>query len=224
MLQAKPWGIHSITDFLWGIVIREALRYDAIVEALMEHPVFEAEVLAQLLSCMILVLDVPALLFQFSVDVLDTACDHGVCKVLVILPYGSVYFSRSLREFWTRWSRPATSLIRQMVYYPVGGPRRPWLSIPLLFALNCSSHYDVGKALTGDRAEKWWNVVFGILGFSATGEVIATNFMRRRLGDDIPLWFRLSTLITAHISLRFAGYFFLHGCLKMNLASFVPTP
>ncbi len=214
--------------------------------------VLETEALAILLSVFVVaVLDAPSHLWQlvanpiwryFSVPYAGNGdmTDYTPTRIEAILPYGAVYFSTSACDFWGKWSRPATQLIRRMVYYPLGGPRRPYWSIPLLFAINGASHYDVGRALIGQRREGSWNTVFGVLGLAATFEVLATNFMTARVKaatemreglvpsgrveeqQDVvvlPRWFRVARGIAAHASIRVALHVFVHRCLDVDLRS-----
>merc|ERR1711966_645876 len=78
----------------------------------------------------------------------------------VILPYGWIYSSKSTREFWSRWSRPAMQLIRYLFYYPLGGRRNWYVSIPVTFLLNASGHFDLSYALVGDKSEVYWIAFF----------------------------------------------------------------
>lgn len=216
--------------------------------------VLETEVLAILLSVFVVaVFDAPSHLWQlaanpvwryFSSSSSSAEQMTDATRIEATLPYGAVYLSTSTRDFWRKWSRPATQLIRQIVYHPLDGPRRPYLAIPLIFVGNGASYYEVGKALVGDRQDnKFWTIiVFGVLGLAATFEVLATNFMTTRVGaeearrealissertspkqeDDVhllPLWFRLARGVAAHLSIRVALYVFVHRCLNVDLWS-----
>ncbi len=134
-------------------------------------PILEAEAIVILLSCIVHVWNLPPHLWQLFMI---------LCKdpVQIVYPYGSIYFSTSSRQFWRKWSRPASAIVRHMFYHPLGGSSKyPYLSIPLMFFLNASSHYDVSNALVGDRSEMGWNLVFGTLGVVATLEVVGDSFM-----------------------------------------------
>lgn len=212
--------------------------------------VLETEALAIFLSVFVVaVLDAPSHLWQlganpiwryFSSTSAGDMTGDTPTRIEAILPYGAVYLSTSARDFWGKWSRPATQLIRRMVYYPLGGRRRPYWSIPLLFAINGASHYDVGRALVGQRKEGSWNTVFGVLGLAATLEVLATNFLTARVEarmemreglvpygrveqqQDVvmlPRWFRIARGIFAHASIRVALHVFVHRCLEVNVRS-----
>ena len=134
-------------------------------------PILEAEAIVILVSCMVHVWNLPPHLWQLFMTLYKD-------PVQIVYPYGSIYFSTSSRQFWRKWSRPASAIVRHMFYHPLGGASRyPYLSIPLMFFLNASSHYDVSNALVGDRSEMGWNLVFGTLGVVATLEVIGDSFM-----------------------------------------------
>jgi len=138
---------HLMIWFLCGVLLRETLRSSAALENVVAaSPILEAEAMAALMSVAVLVHNLPAIFCQITMDVLlRIRPDNADFRVFVILPYGAVLLSRCSRDFWRRWSRPATQLIRQMLYHPLGGPDRPWLSIPLMFAINATAHYDVSK-------------------------------------------------------------------------------
>lgn len=194
-------SLHLVVYLVGVACLREFLRCnEGVVNLIKAAPILEAEALAILVSAFVLVLDVPSLLWQFVMDGLFALDENEDCRVEVILPYGAVYLSTSTRDFWSKWSRPAMELIRQMVYHPLGGGRRPYLSIPLLFAINGASHYDVGYALVGDRVENSWNMVFVILGCAATLEVLATNYLSERFQQDLPLWFKFARGVATHVT------------------------
>ena len=173
------------------------------------YAVLEAEAIVICVSCLVHVWNVPPLLYQmFMIGY----------RVQVIYPYGSIYLS-----FWSKWSRPASSLIRHMFYYPLGGRGRAFLSIPLMFLLNASSHYGVSEALVGDKSELGWNIVFGALGLVAAIEVYCDSiFERIDTGDGTRLtnkWWARIRFVLATASLRFAAYTLLHKCLNSSLHS-----
>lgn len=189
-----------------------------------KHVVLEAEALAVLFSCLVNVWNVPPLLFQWAM-----MAHHPTVRV--IYPYGSVYLTTSSRDFWSKWSRPATSLIRRMVYYPLGGGRRAWLSIPLMFLLNASGHFGVSEALVGDAAELGWLTVFGVLGLVATVEVVGNQFLELEHIDPgtgvgtgrsvAPSWWWATRLVLAFVALRFAAFTLLRKCLNASLSDLV---
>jgi len=45
----------------------------------------------------------------------------------------------------------------------LGRGKKVFLSLPLMFLFNTSSHYGVNEALVGDKSEIEWNKVWGIL-------------------------------------------------------------
>lgn len=192
------------------VVLRSLWLY--ILESIELHPVLEAEAIVISFSCMVNIWNIPPHIYQL--------CLIGY-PVQTIYPYGSIYSSTSSREFWSKWSRPASSLIRYMFYYPLGGRERAFLSIPLMFLLNASSHYSVSETLVGDKSEIGWNVVFGVLGIVATIEVFGNRFFERTGVDDgntatPKLWFRFR-LVLALAAFRFAAYTLLHVCLNSSL-------
>ena len=214
-------SLHLAGGLACGLGLRELLRLPGpgLARALEAVPPLEAEALALLLSALVLALDLPAHAWQLLMDALGRlAPGDPDLRVEVVLPFGAVYCSASLRQFWGRWSRPAGQLIRQLVYHPLGGPARPWLSVPLLFALNGAAHFDVGQALVGDRRERWWMATFLTLGLAATVEVVATDRLRARGEGALPRWFRIARAVMAHAVLRVALYLFLRGCLMLRLS------
>jgi len=109
-----------------------------------------------------------------------------VNEALVVLPYGLIYTCTSTREFWSKWSRPGTQFIRHLFYHTLGGRKYWFFSIPFMFFLNGTSHYDLSFSLTGDRAEVGWNTVFGVLALAAMLEVGCDGLMAKHciVGDS----------------------------------------
>ena len=166
---------------------------------------------------------------------------QNLAELHVILPYGNVLCSRSSREFWGRWSRPASQLIRQMIYYPLRSCTPKVVSIILLFALNSTSHYDVGAALngTGDRSEGSWNIAFAVLGFAAILEVVTTDILAahyfkgenaisndsnstsydktRYISMQLPLSYRIFIWFVTQACLLYAVRIVAKECLKFDL-------
>ena len=157
-----------ITSYIGAFFIFRLL-FRQFVNTIESVPILEAEAIVILVSCSVHFWNIPPHLWQLFML---------RQPVQIIYPYGSIYFSSSSREFWRKWSRPASALVRHMFYYPMGGANQyPYLSIPLMFFMNASSHYDVSNALVGDRSEVGWNLVFGTLGLVATLEVVGDKFM-----------------------------------------------
>lgn len=254
MLTLRRSG-HLLVGILGGLVLRSVLMLESMsgfVDWLCSISVLEAEMMALLLACFLLVFDIPGLILQLVMDSLLAVAGRLECRaatiadlrVQVVLPYGAVYLSTSSRDFWSKWSRPATQLIRRMVYYPLGGARRPYLSVPVMFVINGSSHYDVSNALVGSREEMAWNVVFWTLGGAALVEMLAIDFMtnrgsfhdgsddsragpggesteERRLAlksaeENLPIWFKISQWALAHGSILVAVHFMVTGCLRLK--------
>uniref|UniRef100_A0A7S3UPW4 Uncharacterized protein n=1 Tax=Heterosigma akashiwo TaxID=2829 RepID=A0A7S3UPW4_HETAK len=212
LLRSLHIGCYLAAFFL----LRLLFRFVVEVEVLEHYAVLEAEALVILFSCIVNVWNVPPHLYQLVL------LEY---PVQIVYPYGSIYFSTSSREFWSKWSRSASSIIRHMFYYPLGASRRAWLSIPLMFWLNASSHYSVSEALIGDKAEIGWNVVFGVLCLVATLEVFGNQFFERIDPESgrtaVPKWWRRIRCIVALVSLRFAAYTLLHKCLNLSLSGLV---
>jgi len=195
-------------------VLRLVLRY--VVETIEMYAVLEAEAIVICVSCLVNIWNIPPLLYQMFMT--------GY-RVQVIYPFGSIYFSTSSRDFWSKWSRPASSLIRHMFYYPLGGKGRAFLSIPLMFLLNASSHYSVSEALIGDKSEVGWNTVFGTLGLVATIEVYCDSVFVSINADDgtrsTNKWWKRARFVLASAALRLAAYTLLHKCLNSSLHSLI---
>jgi hypothetical protein len=232
----------------FSLVLRDALR--RCPDALLDEPLFEAIALTVLMGSLVVAFNVPALLVQAWLDASRTMFRHNAGpSVRVILPYGSVLLARSTHDFWSRWSRPATQLIRRLVYYPLGGPTRAWLSVPVMFLVNGAAHYDVSGALVGDRAVWGWNAVFWTMGAAATLEVYLTRAVSARYchrqggssdsGDEmlqqqssaqrktfedpmgLPGWFKVARLCVAYACGTFAAYTMLTRCLHLSIRSFL---
>ena len=203
-----------------GWVLWAGLRSSPIpLSTLTEDALVETELLALLVTSFVVLLDVPCFVMQAILDC-TTRCRpaSGEERITVLLPYGFIYTSTSIRMFWRRWSRPAGQLIRYMVFYPLGGYNRAPLSIPAMFLLNGIAHYGVGYALVGATAKIWWNVIFALLGFLATLEVV----LDKRLGNEegnVPSWYKALRLLWTQVALRASLYVFVHRCLGSNLAT-----
>ena len=190
----------------------------------------------------------PALVVQLWLDASRALRPNDARPLVeVILPYGSVLLVRSTREFWSRWSRPATQLIHRLVYYPLGGPARPWLSVPVMFLVNGAAHYDVSGALVGDRAVWGWNTVFWTMGAAATLEIYLTRAVSARWGAErgssgsgdemlrpghrerravedqtgLPGWFIVARACIAYACGTFAAHTMLTRCLHLSMRSFL---
>jgi len=202
----KKWIKRSVYIVSYGIAV-VLLKYGLhfIINSVEEWPVLEAEGIVMLLSCMVHIWNIPPNMYQLFMNLArvmmmtmrrnnhsspsysnETSTAMTATSIQVIYPYGSLYWSISSREFWRKWSRPSSSIIRHMFYYPLGGQKRAWVSIPIMFWLNASSHYSVSEVLVGDRAEMEWNLVFFALGLAATLEVLGDNYFNIAT-QEIPL-------------------------------------
>lgn len=191
--------------------------------------VLEVECLAFMASLMVVILDLPSHLWQCIHDIIPSPSAHSTTP-RVVLPYGWVYSSTSTRQFWSRWSRPATQLIRHLLYYPLGGRDRWYLSIPIMFGLNATSHYDLSFSIVGDRAELFWNLIFGTLAIVAMVEVVGDSYFTNRDGRiqdhgevELPKWYVWIRGILLHLSLRLVLFFMIHKCFKMSLNELFET-
>lgn len=244
-------ALHIVGWAACALALREVLRQCP--DALLDNPVFEAVALTALMGSIVVLFNAPALLVQLWLDAsraLRPNDDAGPL-VEVILPYGSVLLVRSTREFWSRWSRPATQLIRRLVYYPLGGPARPWLSVPVMFLVNGAAHYDVSGALVGDKAVWGWNAVFWTMGAAATLEIYLTRAVSARWGSErgssgsgdemlrpngpghqerravvddrmgLPGWFKVARACIAYACGTFAAHTMLTRCLHLSIRSFL---
>jgi len=182
----------------------------------------ELEYMAFMASMAVVVLNIPSHIWQLIHNVLQMTPE---LKVEVILPYGWVYSSSSTREFWSRWSRPATLFIRHLFFYPLGGRERWYISIPVMFLLNASSHFDLSEALVGERSEGYWLALFGTLAIVAMLELCGDAFFgySNDVGDAVvyPKFYRYAKAIIAHASLRLVLYIMVHLCLKTSLSDLV---
>ena len=175
----RRWGLLA----LWlgvGLGLREVLKaMPAFIAFAQDSVILEAELLSLLLSCMVLAFDVPCLAWSLAMGSCGGAITPLYChRMQMVLPYGAVYLSSSPRDFWRKWSRPASQLIRYMVYYPLGGGSRPCLSIPIMFIVNANSHLQLGYDLLGNYdGSLYWLLVFLILGAAVTIDVVATQLL-----------------------------------------------
>lgn len=186
--------IHSVLAFILGILLLTTLRGN-IGKIVSSHIVLEIESLTWLSTFVTIgLLNWPTHFWHIFFDLF---CRTGfnritgyelldddestTVEVTAVLPYGCFYLSSSTREFWSRWSRPATSVIRHLFYHPLGGAKRWYLSIPIMFMLNASAHEDLSASVNydKDRCEKWWNIVFFTLALSAMAEVGGGKLMQR---------------------------------------------
>ncbi|KAL7548966.1 hypothetical protein ACHAWF_012237 [Thalassiosira exigua] len=185
----------------------------------------ELEYLALMASMAVVALDIPSFSWQLIHDLLSASSlfappptHSSATRPAVILPYGCVYFSNSTRQFWSRWSRPATQFIRHMLYYPLGGKSRWYISIPVMFLLNATTHFDLSYALVGDKSELYWISLFGTLAGAAMLEVAGDTFIAGGDNDGTtPRWYEILRLVSAHASLRVALYIMIHKCLNSSL-------
>ena len=221
-------SIHLLMAACFGFVFTLLLRAlpEEVLNMTESTVVLEAEALAVVLSAFVLLLDVPSHLMHVWMDCVYHVSRSPDCSVQIILPYGFIYFSHSSRHFWSMWSRPASTLIRHLVYYPMNRlcGNRIYISIPVLFAVNAASHYDVSLTLVGDRAIWGWNSAFGVLALAVLVEALVTQSFRT--GSDLqlaelPLWVWWTRFILAHVSLRVACYVLIHVVLKLTITDFV---
>ena len=208
---------------LWGLI---GLGARALLQALptIDSVVVEAEALAILLSSLVLVFDVPCLVWECLAIAVTFLCP-AMQSVEVVLPYGAVYLSASPRDFWRRWSRPASQLIRHMVYYPLGGGKRAFVAIPIMFVLNACMHFQLSRDLVGDSSGSvWWLVIFGITGTAATIDVLVTEHIApdpQEGARTLLLGWKAARWVLNYVSLRACAWLFVHKCLQLRLADFL---
>lgn len=198
-------SVHLAWFFLGYVFLRAILPLA--VSTLESTAILQAEALVLLLSCIVMVWDVPSHFWQLVMI---------SYPVSVVYPYGNLYCSESMRQFWSKWSRPPSQLLRYAIYYPLGGKAHVCLSIPLLFMLNATSHYSVSDALVGDRAELGWNLVFGVLGLATLVEMLSDKYV----GEGSKAY-RIARTLVAHGALMFAAYTLVHKVLHISLSSFL---
>jgi len=197
---------HLTGFFLVGRGVREGCRQG--LKTIETSRILEIEVTVLLISCFALVFNLPSHFWQLCMIKFP---------VQVIYPYGAVYFSSCLHDFWSRWSRPASQLLHYALYYPIGGRDRAWHSVPLLFFVNCISHCGVSKALLGYRSEAGWNIVFGVLCLPTWLETLCDGYMQASLV------YRVVRGFIAHVACRIAAYMFVHKVLHLELSSLIGT-
>jgi len=99
-----------------------------------------------------------------------------------------------------------------------------------MFGLNATSHYDLSFSIVGDRAELWWNLIFGTLAIVAMVEVLGDSYFTNRDGRiqdhsevELPKWYVWIRGILLHLSLRLVLFFMIHKCFKMSLNELFET-
>lgn len=219
-------SIH-ITLCTLGVAVMYLLlaRIQPIKAVVTSFILFDIEYSALMASMAVVVLDIPAHLYQIihdglaSTPIFSTASFSSTTSPQVILPYGWIYSSTSTREFWSRWSRPAMQLIRRLFYYPLGGRNRWYISIPITFLLNANTHFDLSYTLVGDRAEVYWMILFGTLAVVAmlevAGDKVFANVILDGEGNNngnvsFPRWYKIVRAVLAHASLRFVLYIMIY--------------
>eukprot|EP01084_Bolivina_argentea_P096286 173103_1 len=151
-----------------GYVIAKYLKSNPlIVENIKKNTILHLELLGLLVSIQVSINCIPAnlhyLIFGINED------------IEVIAPFDFVFFTSSIRSFWKNWSRPVGEMLRYAVYNPLGGRDRYWLSVPAVFAMNCTVHYDSTMNLYGYRAMKEWNKAFLVMGTSISLFMLSEN-------------------------------------------------
>ena len=218
-LQGKVWRrtVHLTLFLLGGSLFWLGLRRlgKSTIESL---PLpLQVEAMTILSSLFVLVFDIPAHMWQLiMMTFYSKTADSRDLLITTILPYGAIYFSANTKEFWGKWSRPATKLIRHLLFHPLGGNQRPLLVIPLMFFLNARAHYDLSLQMIGYPAANGWNFVFGILACSAFAEVVVTRSLQTYEGE-LPSWLKVVMGLMAHISLRLALFVMASQCFQLTL-------
>lgn len=110
-------------------------------------------------------------------------------------------------------------LIRRLFYYPLGGRNRWYISIPITFLLNASTHFDLSYALAGYKAEVYWLTIFGTLAIVSMVEVSGDKFLSGVNSDgntSFPLWYQIIRAFLAHASLRLVLYIMIYKCFHTS--------
>eukprot|EP01084_Bolivina_argentea_P096287 173105_1 len=151
-----------------GYAISCILKNNPLIRKKIEGNVIShIEVLGLLLSIQIAMNNVPSLIHYLIFS--------GNDDMEVIPPYDFVFLSSSIREFWKNWSRPMGEFLRYMIYEPLGGRTNFWISVPAVFAANCTFHYDFSMNIFGYKAVREWNKAFAIMGASITVHMLTEN-------------------------------------------------
>ena len=98
-------------------------------------------------------------------------------------------------EFWRRWNQPAGRFLREYVYEPAGGNRRPLTALMAVFALNGLVHEYVFGIAAGRVLG--WSLLFFLIQGAATA---ATHRLRpkgwtRAVGVALTLAFNLASSV-----------------------------
>ena len=227
--QLGKRSIHILLCSCGALGLYYFIQNDVVRTIFTSFILLELEYIALMASMAVVILDVPSHLWQLIYNTLDEVpiiheSTMTPSTAHVILPYGWVYSLTSTRVFWSRWSRPATQLLRHLFYHPLGGRDRWYISIPVMFLLNASSHFDLSYALVGERSEVYWLALFGTLALVAMLEVVGDQFfghVNSEGNTDFPKWYWYARAFVAHVSLRAVLYIMVHLCLKSSLSDLV---
>jgi len=227
------------------LVLRAILTSgEGYVAAISKDAFLETEFIFVLGSCGLMLFNLPSYLASLIAKALEFVFPQDTCvhDVFVILPYGSVLLATSPKAFWSRWSRPAMTVIRRIIYYPVIKlTERFYVAIPVLFFFNALSHYSVSELLVGDKAASAWNTVFGVLGGAALltsfTDIMIRQYMENQTSQtnlptgmaepvassdmEKPIQYRLFTFAMHHGSILIALYAVVHKILKLGLEDLV---
>ena len=157
-------GVSASCLFLLYSILNKSLNFPPLLETLFLLPI---------LALTLPLLNAPS--YESTLIFANLAGLDPDFALTIIQPYGVVMSARGPREFWARWSRPATLLIRHLFYHPFGGSAKPHVSVPALFLLNALCHFEVSKALVGERREMAWLTLFLTLGAPAFFEMRSQN-------------------------------------------------
>ncbi len=175
------------------------------------------ELVIMLLSCgLVIVFDLPGIVYQMIFSYVYSSSKDKDHLLQTILPVGNLYCSFSVRQFWSRWSRPAGQVYRYAFLKPLGGTDSPYflITIPLTFFVNAASHYDISAMLVGEKMEKYWNIVFGLLAFNTTLEVFCDKlYFFSKAGQ----WYVYAKAAVFLVTIRIVAYVFLKYCMKLEI-------
>lgn len=121
---------------------------------------------------------------------------------------GGFFGAATPAEFWRRWNQPAGRFLREYVYAPAGGNRRPGAALMVTFALNGLVHEYVFGIAAGRVLG--WSLLFFMIQGAATA---ATHRLRlkgwkRAVGVALTLAFTLASSVLVFVCVNAAVPFY----------------
>eukprot|EP01083_Nonionella_stella_P235199 827283_1 len=120
--NARKKAIRNLTRIAAVLGVGYAASLILPTKRIESNVILHMEVLAMFTSLLAFASNIPCNVHYFLFG--------GNDDIEVIEPYDFVYFSQSIRTFWKNCSRPVGQTLRYMVYEPLGGRDRFWLSVP----------------------------------------------------------------------------------------------